>query len=142
MQRGRKSSDSLSTSVVSIVPGERPPPPEDLTDEQAAIWQSTLARMPADWATPEIWPALKQLCRLESISAMLGRELAEIERGTLKDPEGFKRFGKVRDWHEKEGRAITSLMTKLRVSPQTRYDKFRANTAYKSAVKKNPWETD
>jgi hypothetical protein len=81
MQRGRKSSDSLSTSVVSIVPGERPPPPEDLTDEQAAIWQSTLARMPADWATPEIWPLLKQLCRHESVSAMLGRELVEIERG-------------------------------------------------------------
>ena len=73
---------------------------------------------------------------------MLGREIAEIERGTLRDAEGFKRFGKIRDWHEKEGRAIASLMTKLRVSPQTRYDKFRANTIAKSAAKKNPWETD
>ena len=82
-KRGRKSAEALSTPVLSIVPGERPPPPEDLTEEQAKIWRATLARMPADWGTPEIWPLLKQLCRHESISAMLGRELAEIvERGT------------------------------------------------------------
>jgi hypothetical protein len=47
-KRGRKSAEALSTSVVSIVPGERPPLRRILRTK-AAIWQSTLARMPADW---------------------------------------------------------------------------------------------
>jgi hypothetical protein len=63
-QRGRKSAASLSVprgNVVEMVP--RPPPPSDLTDEQAEEWKAIVGRLPAEWFPRETWPVLVQFCR-------------------------------------------------------------------------------
>ena len=140
-KRGRKSAEALSTSVISIVPGKRPEPPEELTPEQAETWRATVGRMPVGWATPELWPMICQLCRHTSLMKFLGGQLEAFDPRLLQDAKGFRRFEKLVAMHEKEGRALTSLLTRLRLTPHSRYDKHRANTAVEGRRKPKPWET-
>ena len=62
-KRGRKSSASLG--VVRGLTGEpvRPPPPDELTADQAAIWQAVVEDLPADWFTGGTHALLSQYCR-------------------------------------------------------------------------------
>jgi hypothetical protein len=60
-KRGRKSSAELS--VVTPLKTRRPPPPEDLTEEQASEWRAVVSRMPPDWFTREHFALLADYCR-------------------------------------------------------------------------------
>jgi hypothetical protein len=139
MQRGRKSSDSQSV-VVSIVPGQRPEPPAELSPEQAETWRVIAAGMPADWFTGCAGLLLRQLCRHVSYSRWLAAELAAAAVGTLTEGKGIERFDKLSRMHEREGRAISSLMTKLRLTPQSKYSARAAHTAAQSTPRVKPWE--
>jgi hypothetical protein len=124
-----------------IVPGERPEPPEHLGARQSETWRVIVGRMPSDWFTPETWPLLSQLCRHVTISEVIGTALAEIDPKSVKDDGGFARLEKLRRMHQQEGRAIATLMTKLRITPHSRYDQTRAFTAAKNTSSKvKPWE--
>jgi hypothetical protein len=51
------------------------------------------------------------------------------------------RFDDLTKIHEREGRAISSLMTRFRLTPQSRYDTTSAHNAVKrTASKARPWE--
>jgi hypothetical protein len=152
VQRGRKSADSMLSVVVSLpgqVPGVRPDPPDDLPPDQAETWRVTVERMPADWFTPELFPLLRQLCRHVSYSEAVGRKL-ELLREWLNGVEGTvdegararDRFDDLTKIHEREGRAISSLMTRLRLTPHSRYAARGAHTAAQSVSMPRPWETD
>jgi hypothetical protein len=155
VQRGRKSAESLSV-VVSLpaggqVPGVRPDPPDDLPPDQAETWRVTVQRMPADWFTPELFPLLRQLCRHVSYSEEVGRKKEDLSgwlraKGddiTVDEEAGaHDRFDDLTKIHEREGRAISSLMTRLRLTPQSRYDTISAERAVRRvAAKAKPWET-
>jgi hypothetical protein len=60
-QRGRKSAASLS--IVSLLGNERPAPPDELAEEEAAEWRAIASRMPHDWFTRENHPLLAEYCR-------------------------------------------------------------------------------
>lgn len=160
MQRGRKSPESLSV-VVSLpgqVPGVRPDPPADLPADQAETWRVTVERMPADWFTPELFPLLRQLCRHVSYSEavaskmeLLNQWFEETESSSVDEDAKARetrqtsfvdRFDDFTKIHEREGRAISSLMTRLRLTPQSRYDTISAHNAVKrtAASKAKPWE--
>jgi hypothetical protein len=51
----------------------------------------------------------------------------------------FDDFTKI---HEREGRAIASLMTRLRLTPQAKYSARAAFTAAKNTPMRKPWECD
>ena len=70
-QRGRKSAESLSVVPIDV-DGQRPPPPADLTPEEAEVWISTVRAMKA--GDPEAWPLLARYCRRTS-------DLQAIEKG-------------------------------------------------------------
>ena len=141
MQRGRKSSDSLTSTVVALVPGVRPEPPEELSTTQAAHWRITVARMPADWFTAEMWPMLCQLCRHVSYSRVVAVGLRAFEGGIPEETKAERRFDRLTTIHEREGRAISSLMTRLRLTPQSRYRNRAAFTAATNTPTRKPWET-
>jgi hypothetical protein len=143
-QRGRKSSNSLSTvvSLPGVVPGQRPEPPAELTPEQAATWRAITGRMPSDWFQPESWPLLAQLCRHVSISRLVGSALAEIDPKAIADDKGFRRFTRLRGMHEKEGAAISSLMRTMRITHRSQYNQTVAHVAAtKIPAGPRPWET-
>jgi hypothetical protein len=138
MKRGRKSSESQSV-VVSLVPRVRPDAPAELTDEQAETWRVTVNQMPSDWFAGCAGMLLGQLCRHVAYARWVAAELAVV--GTFKEAKGLARFDRLSRMHEREGRAISSLMTKLRLTPQSKYSARAAHTASQSTPRVKPWES-
>lgn len=140
MKRGRKSAESQS--VVSLVPGVRPEPPAELSPEQAETWRATVTSMPSDWFTGCTGVLLRQLCRHVSYARWMAAELRAVELGSSKKGGGIDRFDKLSRMHLREGKAISSLMTKMRLTPQSRYQSRAAFTAAQSVPTRKPWECD
>lgn len=137
--RGRRSAASLqlaSATVIEIV--DRPAPPGDLTAEQKAEWVSITNRLPADWFPRETHGMLAQYCRHVVASRRVAQLVSAIEAEMAKTDGEFsiKDYDRLLKMQEREGRAITSLATKMRLSQQSSYDKSKR----KPAVTKKPWE--
>lgn len=133
-QRGRKSAAELATvpNVVEVVP--RPVAPDILTDEQAEEWDCVVSRMPADWFPRETHGLLIQYCR-HVVTARRVAELIENEQGAeVLDIENYDRLLKMQ---EREGRALSSLATRMRISQQAKFDKTKKTP---KTVRK-PWES-
>ena len=141
-QRGRTSSAALavaSSNVVEIVP--RPEPPTELTRDQAEEWLAIVNRMPADWVPRETHGMLAQYCRHVVASRRIGQMIETLEAevaegGAEAILEATKAFDRLFKMQEREGRAISSLATKMRLSQQSTYDKSKK----KPAVARKPWE--
>jgi hypothetical protein len=135
-KRGRKSGAELATLPVtgSIQTVIRPDAPYELTDDQAAIWHRITADLPADWFTPKHVGLLKQYCRHETQSdriAML------IEQEMAKRELDVQQYDRLLVMQEREGRAMSSLATRMRITQQSLYDKSKK--APSNSVRK-PWE--
>jgi hypothetical protein len=62
--RGPKSAEALVTPTVADLRGDaRPEPPDDLTEEQAAVWRAVMDRLPADRFPREAHGLLAQYVR-------------------------------------------------------------------------------
>jgi hypothetical protein len=132
--RGRTSSASLSvTSAAPVDVIQRPDAPYDLTDEQSEEWWAVVNRMPADWFPRETHSMLAQYCRHVVAARRVSQLIANAEGSDPFDVEGYDRLLKMQ---EREGRALSSLATRMRLSQQTTYDKSKK----KPSAAKRPWE--
>lgn len=133
--RGRPSSAALAViGRNGIETVKRPEPPDDLTDEQAEEWREVCNRMPADWFPRETWALLAQYCRhVES-----ARHIAQLV-AAARASDGFtlEDYDRLLKMQEREGRAITSLATKMRISQQATIDK----RTKKPPVTSTPWRS-
>lgn len=130
--RGRKSAASLSVaSPVQVM--ERPDAPYDLTDEQAEEWWAVINRMPADWFPRETHGLLAQYCRHVVAARRVAQLISEAE---AQESINIDDLDKLYKMQEREGRALSSLATRMRLTQQTTYDK----TKKKPASVKKPWE--
>lgn len=132
--RGRKSAASLAViSASGIEPTERPKPPAELSDEQSFEWVAVVNRLPADWFGRETQGLLAQYCR----HVVAARRVAALIASAEADTEcSIKDYDRLLKMQEREGRAISSLATKMRLSQQTTYDKSKK----KPATARKPWE--
>jgi chaperone required for assembly of F1-ATPase len=133
--RGRKSAASQEV----VVPGTteliaRPDAPYDLTDEQSAEWWAVVNRMPADWFPRETHGMLTQYCRHVVAARRVAQLVAKAEKNKTLDLEEYDRLLKMQ---EREGRAISSLATRMRISQQAT---VRADAARKPDMVDDPWE--
>jgi hypothetical protein len=152
MQRGRKSSAARSMANVMALKEldgwneERPKPPRELTKVQREEWDEISARMPQDWFGREMFPMLVSLCRAVCYSRRLAGELEEVEHGldglpdrlrqknpetTLKDIEAIlemrsNRRTELYKLQADQARLVMALSTKLRLTPQSRYQPVTA----------------
>jgi hypothetical protein len=134
-QRGRKSAASLSLvspSGVEVI--KRPEPPDDLTDEQSHEWRAIVNRLPADWFPRETHGLLTQYCRHIVAARRLSDLIEHIER---KDTIDLDEYDKALKMQEREGRAISSLATRMRISQQA---SFTDKTPKGKAGIDKPWE--
>ena len=168
MQRGRKSLAARSISNVLALSSptcllDRPKAPPELTKEQKAEWDRIVGRMPSDWFGPEMWPMLANLCRHIVYAREFAGELDDLT-ATFKDmclrlhkehPElapkeirclariQLDQRGELVKMHSDQTRMIAMLSTKLRLTPQSR---FQAVTAGRKMHDRNqepakmPWE--
>lgn len=134
-KRGRASAASLAIAAPSIVETiARPDAPYDLTDEQSEEWWAVVNRMPADWFPRETHGMLAQYCRHVVAARRVAQLVKAAESEKTLDIENYDRLLKMQ---EREGRAISSLATRMRISQQAT---VRAEQARKPTEMEKPWE--
>ena len=138
MKPGRKSSYDL---LAPMIPGQSPPPPEELEPDQQLEWEAITARLPVDWFTGENIPMLKELCRHITYARELARQIAKVRaeiqafmEGSAADTAGSMVIAErrkiqvgLRDElcrllrsHGYQSERIGNLCTKLRLTKQSR----------------------
>jgi DNA-binding SARP family transcriptional activator len=131
--RGRLSLAAAETSVVVSL--DRPRPPAELTDEAKKEWLEVVNRLPAEWFPRETHEVLAQYCRhvvnARRVSRMI-EQLMESENFTIDDYE------KLLKMQEREGRAISSLATRMRLTQQSTYDSKKTKGR---PVSSKPWNS-
>ena len=138
---GRKSAASLA--VVANLPAslQRPEPLTDLTDAQAEEWRAVVGRMPLGWFTRETHQVLATYCRHVVNARHLAAMLADFDPSWMTEDDGLKRYDKLLAMADREGKAVASTATKLRLTPQSRYQPDRAATAVsKAGAEEKPWQ--
>lgn len=134
-KRGRASAAALEVVTANPVQTiQRPDAPYDLTDEQSQEWWAVVNRMPADWFPRETHGMLAQYCRHVVAARRVAQLVAQAEKEPALDVENYDRLLKMQ---EREGRAISSLATRMRISQQAT---IRAEQARKPTQVKKPWE--
>ena len=132
-RRGRKPGAELALAS-PVVEMQRPDAPYDLTDEQSEEWWAVVNRMPADWFPRETHGLLAQYCRHVVAARRVAQLVSAAEKSKKLDVENYDRLLKMQ---EREGRAISSLATRMRISQQATYDKSRKKDIEADAP---PWE--
>jgi hypothetical protein len=132
--RGRPSAVSLSIVPISALERtERPAPPDDLTVEQAVEWQQVVNRLAADWFTRETHGLLVQYCR----HVVAARRVAQLIATTEAEPDlDTAEYDRLLKMQEREGRAMSALATRMRITQHSTYDK----TKKKPKATPRPWE--
>lgn len=133
-KRGRVSSASLMVPAADVLIAiQRPDAPYDLTDEEATEWRAVVDRLPADWFPRETWPLLGQYCR----HVVNARRIAQLIQQSLKQKKlDVGDYDKLLVMQEREGRAMSSLATRMRITQQSTYDPRRR----KGSQVAKPWE--
>ena len=140
-QRGRKSAAALA--VVRPISSSRPEPPEELTPEQAEEWLAVTRRMPSDYFPRETFALLAGFCRHVVAYRMLSESIDEFKPTWMAEEGGIERLDRLGKMRDREGRAMSSLATRLRLSPQSRmHQKSAARAADKSGSGDRPWDFD
>ena len=135
MQRGRKSAASLSViSSGGIETIRRSSPPEELSDEQGHEWTQVVNRMPAEWFPRETHGMLAQYCRHVVSARRVAQLISLAESAGEFDVREYEMLLRMQD---REGRALSSLATRMRISQQAT---VRAEQARKPSAIGKPWE--
>jgi hypothetical protein len=114
----------------------RPDPPAELTEEQAEEWQAVVNRLPADWFPRKTQQLLVQYCR----HVVCARRVAQlIARAEAEDEFDIKYYARLLRMQETEGRAISSLATRMRM---TQHATVKHAQARKPSMVKKPWDED
>lgn len=105
-------------------------PPHDLSDEETEIWAAIVSVHPAEWFSVANAPLLVQFCRHTVHARRIG-ELIERMTNDLDIDE----YDKLLNMQVRESRAIATLATKLRLTPQA-ITNHRGN---KRPITSTPW---
>jgi hypothetical protein len=119
-----------------VRPAKRPKPPADLTKEQATEWQLVVDRMPADWFPREMHGVLVQYCRHIIEARRIGQLIAQMVGKKRFDLDQYEQLLRMQD---KEGRSVSMLATRMRLTQQSRYDKKRKTG---NVIAQRPWQED
>ena len=130
--RGPVSAAALSVVGSAVTVVRRPEPPGELTEEQAHEWRAVVNRLPADWFQRETHGMLAQFCR-HVVAARRIAQLISAHEGT--EPFDVVEYDRLLKMQEREGRALSSLATRMRISQHATYDKTRK----KPIEGKRPW---
>lgn len=103
-----------------------PQPPAELTADERVIWRELTACMPPDWFRPESYTQLTLYCH-HVISA---RHISQLIHKC--DPKThLNRYEQLLRMQEKETRTITALARAMRLTHQSRFDRYSAAGAAK-----------
>lgn len=137
---GNRGRTAAAASLAIVPPGElvtsikRPPAPPELTHEQAEEWRAVVDRMPAEWFTRETHGMLAQYCRHVVSARRVGQLIESMDQGS--EEFDLAKYDLLLKMQEREGRALSSLATRMRISQHSSYDKKKT----KGTTAKRPWD--
>lgn len=140
--RGRKSTASLVAVALQppAVSSQRLPAPKHLSDAEQSVWVQVVNDQPASAFTATYAPLLELYCRHVVQSRILADELANFDKAWLADDEGLKRYDRLLAMNEREGRAASSLATRLRITRQAIDQQTVARSQINAPKGRKPWE--
>jgi hypothetical protein len=108
---------------LAIVPGHKPPPPENLSAAAKAAWQSVADKLSPERVSDVAFFLLggllaQHMVFADELAAEANKLLAS---NALADPEERKELRSVLKCHGDQSVRIADLATKLRLSSQSRY---------------------
>lgn len=140
-QRGRKS--IASTEVLAFAPvgaAQRLEAPAHISDAERALWVELVNDQPASAFTPTHGPLLEQYCRHVVQARVLADEILNFDRAWLADDAGLRRYDRLLAMAEREGRAASSLATRLRITRQAIDQQTVARSLVNKPKSRKPWE--
>lgn len=138
-ERGRRSAASLSVVAGSI--DGRPAAPNDLTKDQAQIWERTVANEASDvFKTAALQQLLKEYCRHVVSAKKLAAMIEATEGLATMTPDDLADYDRLLKMRDRETKAIADKATKLRLTNQARYTPQAAATAAKKGAERKPWQ--
>src|SRR5688500_14044886 len=117
LQRGRKSTGALMAQNPSLSV-ERLRPYAHLTEAERQVWLEVVSDQPADAFSATHAPLLELYSRHIVQSRVIADEIANFERAWLAEEDGLKRYDRLLAMAEREGRAASSIATRLRLTRQ------------------------
>jgi len=140
--RGRKSAASVAYAPTPLISDKRLPAPVHLTDAERDIWLSVVNDQPANAFSITHAPLLEIYCRHVIQSRILADEILNFDRAWLADDDGLKRYDRLLAMAEREGRAASSLATRLRITRQAIDQQTVARSMINAPKSKKPWEIE
>src|SRR5262245_37088447 len=141
----RRSVEEIATAMVVVDGGfgklQIPEPPNDLTDQQAAIWRGVVNSEPIELFASEATRAmLRDYCEHRCEASKISLVLNEFKSEWLKNDEGVRRYSTLLKMRDLELRAVTMLATKLRITNQARYIPARVARQAEKFPQVKPWD--
>ena len=104
------------------------------------MWLRIVNDNPASAFSEEHSDLLEQYCRHVVQARIIASELLNFDTAWLADDEGLKRYDKLLGMHEREGRAASSLATRLRITRQAIDQQTVARSKLNEPKARKPWE--
>ena len=140
-KRGRISAVSREVAGnAAIGVAQRLTAPLHLSDAERSIWIEVVNDQPASAFTPTHSPLLEMYCQHVVQARLIADELMNFDRAWLADEDGLKRYDRLLGMKEREGRAASSLATRLRITRQAIDQQTVARTIKNQAKSPKPWE--
>lgn len=140
IQRGRKSLASSQVQTIGIGATNRLQPPALLTDAQRDVWLQTVNDQPAEAFSDVHIPLLEMYCRHVVQARVIAEQLLSFDPEWLSDDDGLRRYDKLLAMQEREGRAASSLATRLRITRQAIHADVASVQAKRHTKAKKPWQ--
>jgi phage terminase small subunit len=134
---GKRSAASLS--IISGSFSQLPQPPDHLTPSQAQIWAAVVATKPHDWFQADSFPVLSDYCRAIDMDNEMADAVNGYDRAALTGFEGLQTWKALIKMQRDQQKHVAMLATKLRLTPQSRYNAKSASTASNRAGLERPW---
>lgn len=141
-QRGRKSAASMSVFAKSAqtLSESRLDAPVHISDAERSVWLDVVNDQPANAFTQTHGPLLEMYCRHVVQARIISDELLNFDRSWLADDDGLKRYDRLLAMAEREGRAASSLATRLRITRQAIDQQTVARSQINAPKARKPWE--
>ena len=116
----RKSAAALAT--VTPVTDSRPAPPDSLTEAEVEAWWAIVRRLPQDWFPKETHGLLAALLKHQTTHRVLCGLIEDFNMAMLQGTDiGMAPYNQLLGMRARETKAMADLATKLRLTPQSRY---------------------
>ena len=141
-KRGRQSLAEIELVgyAAPVISTDRLQAPAHLSDAERSVWLQVVNDQPSDAFTPTHVPLLEIYCRHVVQGRVIADQILNFDQSWLADDDGLRRYDKLLAMQEREGRAASSLATRLRITRQAIDQQTVARSLMNNKKARKPWE--